>query len=119
MITLKYINLQNQELQLSFSKHLLCKNTNEKSLFVMEIQGSSMEPLVLNKSLVILDLSKKELILDSLFLIALNNEVYIKKYIIKNKKEMFVSINESYKDMFFMKKDIRVIAKAVLTFSRL
>lgn len=119
MISLEYYDANHKKSILEFSRYLIKEDFHEESLFIMKLDGKSMEPLVLHNSLVVLDLSKKNLLENSLYLISANNELFLKKYIFKDDSSTFTSINKDFENHKFFKKDVKVIAKALLTFTSL
>ncbi len=78
-----------------------------------------MQALINDKALVIADLSQKEFDDEKIFLVYKDNRMWIKKALIKENKELFVSINPDFADLVYEKEDVRIIAKAVLTFTSL
>jgi phage repressor protein C with HTH and peptisase S24 domain len=90
-----------------------------ESLFVIQVDGKSMQALINDKALVIADLSQKEFEDEKIFLVYKDNRMWIKKALIKENKELFVSINPDFAHLVYEKEDVRIIAKAVLTFTSL
>jgi phage repressor protein C with HTH and peptisase S24 domain len=121
-ITLEYhqdINGKIQKKELEFSKYLLKTTYTLESLFVIQVDGKSMEPFISNKALVIADLSQKKFENEKIFLIYKDNKMWIKKALIKENEELFVSINPDFVHLVYKKEDVRIIARAVLTFTSL
>jgi phage repressor protein C with HTH and peptisase S24 domain len=121
-ITLEYhqdINGKIQKKELEFSKYLLKTPYTLESLFVIQVDGKSMEPFISNKALVIADLSQKKFENEKIFLIYKDNKMWIKKALIKENEELFVSINPDFAHLVYKKEDVRIIARAVLTFTSL
>ena len=121
-ITLEYhqdINGKIQKKELEFSKYLLKTPYTLESLFVIQVDGKSMEPFISNKALVIADLSQKKFENEKIFLIYKDNKMWIKKALIKENEELFVSINPDFVHLVYKKEDVRIIARAVLTFTSL
>lgn len=121
-ITLNYQESleDNTQKTLTFSKSLLQKPYKEESLFVMKVEGQSMQPVILDNALVIADLSQKELVDESIYIVQYDNRMWIKKA----KQDVdgsfiFVSINNDYSHLVYAAKDVYVIAKALLTFRNL
>jgi phage repressor protein C with HTH and peptisase S24 domain len=121
-ITLEYhqdINGKIQKKELEFSKYLLKTTYTLESLFVIQVDGKSMEPFISDKALVIADLSQKKFENEKIFLIYKDNKMWIKKALIKENEELFVSINPDFVHLVYKKEDVRIIARAVLTFTSL
>ncbi|WP_346726263.1 S24 family peptidase [Arcobacter acticola] len=105
--------------ELSFSKDLLKEPYTKESLFVIQVDGKSMETLINDKALVVADLSKKEFENNKIFLVYKDDRMWIKKAKIIDNKEYFVSINPDFAHLVYEKKDTRIIAKTILTFTNL
>lgn len=123
LITLEYRDIENNSNQeLSFSKVLLKEPYKESSLFVVCVDGESMQPMIKHHALVIADLSQKKLINDAIYLVYKDENMWIKKAI-KDKdnidKFLFVSINEAYSHLVFKQDDVHLVAKVLLTFTNL
>lgn len=104
---------------LEFSKQLLKEPYALKSLFVIKVDGQSMEPKINHNALVVADLSQKEFEEDAIYIIYYENKMWIKQAKQKEGKKVFVSINPNYSHLVYEIKDVRVIAKALLTFTNL
>ncbi len=112
-ITLEY----NKNQELTFSEALLPKPYTLESLFVIQVDGRSMEPLIQDKALVVADLSQKEFEEGSIYLVFQEQRMWIKKASIRDAKPCFVSLNQGYEHLVYNLGDVRVIAKALLTFT--
>lgn len=122
LITLEYNDLKDENSQkksLKFSKDLLTKPYKKESLFVIKVDGESMEPIIKNHALVVADLSQIDIINGDIYLVYQNNKMWIKKAKIKCGITTFVSINKKFSHLVFKKEESRVVAKAVLTFTTL
>jgi phage repressor protein C with HTH and peptisase S24 domain len=108
-----------QKKELNFSKDLLKNPYILESLFVIQVDGKSMQPLINDKSLVIADLSQKEFEDEGIFLVYKDDKMWIKKAKIINNKYFFISINPEFNHLIYEKNSCRIIAKAVLTFTNL
>jgi len=63
LITLQYIDAlesNNEKKVLEFSASLLKEPVNKDSLFVIKVDGKSMEPVIKDRTLVVADLSQRE-----------------------------------------------------------
>ncbi|WP_072681948.1 S24 family peptidase [Arcobacter sp. LA11] len=118
LITLEYKDIfdNNKDKKIEFSKDLLPKKYNLNSLFVVRVDGESMQPVINDRALVVADLSQKEIINDSIYLVYKENKMWIKKALILDGKTRFVSINSDYSHLIYDLKDIHVVAKVLLTF---
>ena len=124
IITLEYTDIfnNNDKKELKFSKELLQCSYNEGSLFVSYVNGKSMEPLIQDTSLVVSDLSNKTLVNDGIYLVYKEDAMWIKKAVVssdENTAPIFVSINPKYAHLVYKQKEVRVIAKTLLTFTNL
>ena len=108
-----------QKKELEFSKELLQTPYNLTSLFVTQVDGKSMQPLIFHKALVVADLSQKEFEDEAIFLVYKDEKMWIKKAKIIDKEEYFVSINPDFSHLVYKKEETRIIAKALLTFTNL
>jgi phage repressor protein C with HTH and peptisase S24 domain len=105
--------------ELEFSKDLLKTPYNINSLFVIQVDGKSMQTLINDKALVVADLSQKEFENEAIFLVYKDERMWIKKAKIIDEKEYFISINPDFSHLVYKKEKTRVIAKALLTFTNL
>ena len=113
------IDLKIVKKELEFSKDLLKQPYALESLFVIQVDGKSMQPHINDKALVVADLSQKEFENNKIFLVYKDDRMWIKKAKIIDNKEYFVSINPDFAHLVYEKKDTRIIAKAILTFTNL
>jgi phage repressor protein C with HTH and peptisase S24 domain len=113
------INTKIEKKELSFSKDLLKSPYTLESLFVIQVDGNSMQPLINDKALVVADLSFKEFEDDGIFLVYKDDRMWIKKAKIIDNKEYFISINPDFTHLVYEKNDTRIIARAMLTFTNL
>ncbi|AXX86803.1 S24 family peptidase [Malaciobacter marinus] len=121
ILTLDYVDVfdENKSKKLSFSKELLDENINESSLFVLRVDGKSMQPVINHKALVVADLSQKDIKNEKIYIVYYNNKMWIKKALIKENKTAFVSINKDYSHLVYDFEDVHVVAKVLLTFTKL
>ena len=92
-----------QKKELEFSKELLQTPYNLTSLFVTQVDGKSMQPLISHKALVVADLSQKEFEDEAIFLVYKDEKMWIKKAKIIDKEEYFVSINPDFSHLVYKK----------------
>lgn len=119
LITLEYVDvIDNKKKKLQFSKYLISENCSYKSLFVLRVDGESMQPLILNNSLVVADLSQKEFKENDIFIISKDGKFWIKKAVEDDCKKRFVSINKKFSHLCYSFDEVRIIAKVVLTFTK-
>ena len=122
LINLEYVDVTNgleQKRTLEFSKDLITCAYKPESLFVIKVDGCSMQPLINDKNLVVADLSQTSLKNDDIYLIYKDNKMWIKRVKILNERIYFVSINKQYAHLIFENNEVRVVAKALLTFTSL
>lgn len=113
------IDLKIVKKELEFSKDLLKKPYALESLFVIQVDGKSMQPHINDKALVVADLSQKEFENNGIFLVYKDDRMWIKKALIIDEKEFFVSINPDFSHLVYKKEESRIVAKAILTFTNL
>lgn len=120
LITLEYVDTldaENEKKVLEFSTSLLKEPVNKSSLFIIKVDGESMQPLIMDRTLVVADLSQKKLEDGGIYLVYYDNKMWIKQAKEKFSGMMFVSINETYSHLVYKEEEVRVIAKAVLSFN--
>lgn len=113
------IDLKIVKKELEFSKDLLKQPYALESLFVIQVDGKSMQPHINDKALVVADLSQKEFENNGIFLVYKDDKMWIKKALIIDKKEFFVSINPDFSHLVYKKEESKIVAKAILTFTNL
>ena len=113
------IDLKIVKKELEFSKDLLKQPYALESLFVIQVDGKSMQPHKNDKALVVADLSQKEFENNGIFLVYKDDKMWIKKALIIDEKEFFVSINPDFSHLVYKKEESRIVAKAILTFTNL
>lgn len=122
LITLEYtdtLDANNEKKVLEFSEELLLEEVNKASLFVIKVDGESMQPVIKDRTLVVADLSQKKVEDKGIYLIYKDDRMWIKQAKQEANEMMFVSINEAYSHLVYKQSDVRVIAKAVLSFNSL
>lgn len=102
--------------ELIFQEDLIKVPFSRKSLFVSKVQGESMQPYIMDRSLVVADLSQKEFINQDIYLIYKDDNMWIKKAETINDEDFFVSINPAFSHLKYKKDDCRTIAKVLLFF---
>lgn len=120
LITLDYVDVldgKNEKKVLEFSTSLLKKPVNKNSLFVIKVDGESMQPVIQNRTLVVADLSQKIVEDKGIYLVYKEDKMWIKQAKKGARDMTFVSINEAFSHLVYEETDVRVIAKAVLTFN--
>jgi len=120
LITLDYVDIldgKNEKKVLEFSTYLLKEPVNKNSLFVIKVDGESMQPVIQNRGLVVADLSQKIVEDKGIYLIYTEDKMWIKQA----KKEAggmtFISINEAFSHLVYEEINVRIVAKAVLSFN--
>jgi len=119
LISLEYTNIVDEKKSLEFSESLLQKPYNKASLFVMQVDGKSMQTLIQDRALVVVDLSQKELIHDAIYIVHYQNRSWIKRAKIGENGAFFISINHDFAHLVYDAKSVRLIGRVLLTFSTL
>lgn len=122
LITLEYTDTlddKNEKKVLEFSEELLPAQVNKGSLFVIKVDGESMQPVIKDRTLVVADLSQREVEDKGIYLVYKDDRMWIKQAKKETSDMMFVSINEAYSHLVYRQTDVRVVAKAVLSFNTL
>ncbi|EDZ61386.1 protein containing peptidase S24-domain [Sulfurimonas gotlandica GD1] len=120
LITLEYVDAldaNNEKKVLEFSTNLLKEPINKGSLFVIKVDGESMEPVIKDRTLVVADLSQRGVVDADIYLVYYENRMWIKKAKQESDGMTFVSINKEYGHLVYKEADVRVVAKAVLSFN--
>ena len=120
LITLEYVDTldaDNEKKVLEFSTSLLKEPVNKSSLFVVKVDGKSMQPVIMDRTLVVADLSQRKLEHDGIYLVYYNNKMWIKQAKEKLSGITLISINEEYSHLVYQEVEVRVVAKAVLSFN--
>ena len=119
VFTLEYTDVfdENKTKELVFSKHLITNECNEKSLFALSVDGKSMQPVINDRAVIVSDLSQKKLKNDAIYLVYHEEKMWVKKY--DATKEVFFSINPDFSHLVYLKKDVHLVAKVILTFTTL
>lgn len=78
------------------------KNGYHKDCYVIEVVGSSMEPLIEDGSFVIVDPLQTQYIKDKVYVVKYNDEIFIKKVEIDEKTNFMIlkSINPNYENLY-------------------
>lgn len=119
LISLEYLEPLNNSVEkhiISFSDNLLKEGVNPASLFVIKVEGESMQPLIPDGSYVVADLSQKNLKHNDIYIVERDNRLWIKQAFVTKEHEKFVSINHDYAHLEYEKESVRVVAKVVLHF---
>lgn len=120
LITLDYVdtlNGKNEKKVLKFSAALLPNPVNKKSLFVIKVDGQSMQPVIKDRTLVVADLSQKSIEDKGIYLVYKENKIWIKQAKQEDDGMTFVSINKAFSHLVYDEVEVRVIAKVILSFS--
>ena len=119
LISLEYKDESLQTQTLEFSQNLLSEPFKKESLFVIRVEGESMQPKINDKALVVADLSSTDIENGSIYLVMQNEKMWIKEGRVDKGAITFISINPDFSHLVFQQEECRVIAKAVLTFTKL
>lgn len=118
-ISLEYFDTNNEKKLLEFSESLLNTPYKKESLFLMRVEGKSMQPLISDGTLVVVDLSQKELIHDAIYIVYYENRSWIKRAKVTPNGEFFISINQNFSHLIYESSTVRLIGRVLLTFSAL
>jgi len=119
-VSLDYVDVlggKNEKKVLEFSIDLLPEPVNVNSLFVIKVDGQSMEPVIKDRTLVVADLSQKTVEDKGIYLVYENNKMWIKQAQEESTGMLFVSINSAYSHLVYKEASVRVVAKVVLSFN--
>lgn len=120
LITLDYVDVlggKNEKKVLQFSTDLLKEPVNKQSLFVIKVDGKSMQPVISDRSLVVADLSQRKIENNGIYLLYHEDKMWIKRAKQEQEDTIFVSINEAFSHLVYHAQEVRVVAKAVLSFN--
>lgn len=76
-----------------------------------------MQPVIQNRALVVADLSQKTVEDKGIYLVYKEDRMWIKQAKKEARGMTFVSINEAFSHLVYEEIDVRVVAKAVLSFN--
>lgn len=118
-IDLEYTDIfdDNKVKKLSFSKHLINKKFKQDSLFALLVDGKSMEPVIKDRTVIVTDLSQKELIPDAIYIIYYEDKMWIKKCDLTN--NTFVSINPNFSHLIYDITQTHIVGRVLLSFTNL
>jgi phage repressor protein C with HTH and peptisase S24 domain len=120
LVILEYVDVldgKNEKKVLEFSTDLLKEPVNKNSLFVIKVDGESMQPVIKDRTLVVADLSQKAVEDKGIYLVYKEDRMWIKQAKQEARGMTFVSINEAFSHLVYEEIDVRVVAKAVLSFN--
>lgn len=120
LVILEYVDVlsgKNEKKVLEFSIDLLPEPVNKESLFVVKVDGESMQPMIKDRTLVVADLSQRTVEAHGIYLVYQNNNMWIKQAKQENTGMTFISINKAFSHLVFNEAEVRVVAKVVLSFS--
>jgi phage repressor protein C with HTH and peptisase S24 domain len=120
LVILEYVDVldgKNEKKVLEFSTDLLKEPVNKNSLFVIKVDGESMQPVIKDRTLVVADLSQKAVEDKGIYLVYKEDRMWIKQAKQEARGMTFVSINEAFSHLVYEETDVRVVAKAVLSFN--
>lgn len=120
LVVLEYVDVlggKNEKKVLKFSMDLLPEPVNKESLFVIKVDGESMQPVIKDRTLVVADLSQREVEYQGIYLVYKDNNMWIKQAKQEDTGMTFVSINKAFSHLVYSEAEVRVVAKVVLSFS--
>lgn len=88
---------------------------NSKALCIFKVKGDSMEPMILDKELVIVQTDDKEIVDNKVYAICIHDDVYIKRLFkdITNSKVTMRSDNKNYPDKEISLDKFTIIGRVV------
>lgn len=108
------INYELDSTPLVLDKQLLDHiNCSYKYTEVLKVFGESMEPDIKDGSLVFVDKSKVSLNSAGVYLVSLNDGLFIKRIQLKNNKVILISKNQIFKDIILHLDEVTVIGKVL------
>ena len=120
LVILEYVDVlggKNEKKVLKFSMDLLPEPVNKESLFVIKVDGESMQPVIKDRALVVADLSQRVVEAEGIYLVYQNNSMWIKQAKQEDTGMTFISINKAFSHLVYNEVEVRVVAKVVLSFS--
>lgn len=118
-INLQYTDIfdNNKIKELIFSKYLIDEKFKKESLFALIVDGKSMEPVIKDKAVIVVDLSQKYLLDNAIYILYYEDKMWVKRYNLE--KRTFVSINPKFSHLVYKEEDIYLVGRVLLTFTNL
>jgi len=118
-ISLEYIDVfdENRSKDLVFSKHLIKEPFKESSLFANLVDGKSMQPLIKDRAVIVVDISNREFVDEGIYLLYYEQKMWVKKYDMG--KQIFYSINPEFSHLVYKQDEVHLVGKVLLTFTNL
>lgn len=108
---------ENKIKKLTFSAHLIKKEFSSKSLFALIVDGKSMQPVIKDRALIVMDLSQKDLVGEDIYVVHYEGTMWVKKFDLEN--ETFISINPDFSHLVYKKEEVHIVGKVLITFTNL
>lgn len=117
MIKLEYKDIfdNNKTKELLIKKQSISEEYSEKSLFALIVDGKSMQPNILDKEVIVVDLSQKILLDEKIYVVHFEGKMWVKKY--DETSQNFISINPEFSHLVYNKDEVHIVGK-VLEISR-
>ena len=96
---------------------MIKKDFKEASLFALLVDGESMQPVINDKAVIVVDLSQKSFFDGDIYVLYYENKMWVKKYDLESKS--LVSINPLFSHLVYAQDDVHIVGKALLTFTKL
>ena len=96
---------------------MINKDFVQTSLFALLVDGKSMQPVINDRAVIVVDLSQKELLDNDIYVLHYEAKMWVKKYDSKN--QTFVSINSDFSHLVYKKDDVHTVGKVLITFTNL
>lgn len=97
---------------------LIRKGTFSQNCYLIEVMGDSMEPLIQDGALVVVDPHQTEYIANKIYVVKVGEETFIKRVILKEEAQVMVlkSINPDYDEVYIAGKElnnVKLLGRAV------
>lgn len=97
---------------------LIRKGTFSQDCYLIEVAGNSMEPLIQDGALVIVDPHQIDYIANKIYVVKVGEEIFIKRIIIKEEAQVMIlkSINTDYDDVYIAGKElenVKLLGRAI------
>lgn len=109
------LNGDNCEYEVLYIDRFMLPNTNSKNIDAIRVKGDSMEPTISEDDLIFVDKNQCSIRNGKIFIIRMNDEVFVKKIFISPKGLIIKSDNEDYPSFEVSPKDIEVLGQVIYT----
>lgn len=105
--------------EFAFKKQWIKSQGNPQNMVLLTVRGDSMEPLIHDKDMVLVDLSRKEVELGKVFAVGYEDYIFVKRLILEPGRLILRSENKEYNDIIVNLRDpdeaeqVRIIGKVI------